>query len=771
MNYDHLKNITDKYLAPKIGVNNLIKEDYKTSDIMDLVRVVLPKAIEQTKELSKHIPGRTKQEFLKNLYYLLKAHVSYKPDPLGSQWVKLPTAAWDDKVCDCKSYSTFIASVLENRGIPYKYRFVSYNSSKRPTHVYIIVPNGIGYISMDVVWKGYNQEKPFKNNIDMSYGNGLREVAGIEYMIDREPTIIDLGTTPIDEMGEGEMDLLLARANIEASKEIAESIKGIGNANPGYDSKIMLLNDALEATQAEARGELEGADDYSNIMDNIAAEGIAGTYDRLGYASDEIDEIGRRKRKRKRKRRLRGLFKKIKKKVKKVSKKIKKRMSKSKTGRFLLKIKEKQKRGLKAIARVVSAPQRLLIKKILEKRLPKASPHFLYLFIDDSEISKFPRKVQDKRKKQQKLAKFIIKGVGIKEKHFMSMVRTGIKKKFKKEPEKVIQDMARGKDVSGKARIKGVAMVDGIDKYYVGRSTMARNIQAKAILKDMSKLTKSRGPRLTIDEGPMISDFKSMRRGIRRGKTPMRLRRLPSRVQKVPMAKQAIPMIKKSAPYWLYLFINDANVLRSLPAIVRRKRAAQEKVADFLVINLNMTRPEFMAIVREGIKNTMGKQPEDILKAYVSKVAGIGAWGAIISAVVGLVTKVVGLFKKKKDKPKVSKSDTPDESDFGSLKESATKLIVDAIDDQSPVKQIYKKALAIIDPETDKIIDAETKKEVKDPAQYKVVDPVTNKVVDPVTRKPLTETYNGDADSREFIVRDDYEEDHKKGGTSLWDTL
>lgn len=777
MNYEQLKNIANKTLPPSQGVNDAYKLDFDTSDIIDLIRLAHPKAVEQTKKLAKSIPGRSRQEFLKNLYYLLKSHVAYKPDPPGAQWVKAPSKVWSDKECDCKSYSSFIGSVLENKGIPYKYRFVSYNDSKRPTHVYIIVPqksigNTNNHITMDVVWRGYNQEKPFppNNNLDMAqnYGQGLRFVAGFDDLIDKEPDIIDLGDKPIDEMSEAEMDLRLAIANVQASKEIAESIKGIGRAHWGYDAKLSVLKDALEATKMQEAGEFRNEGDYSNMIENIADSAISGIYGNIAKYNKEYAQINGFFKKAFKK--VKGGFKKLGKGVKKLAAHRRKLLSKSKTGRFLLKVEKGVKKGTKAIlkttAKIVTAPQRLIIKRMLTKRLPKASGHFLYLFIPKGDVKKFPKKVQAKRKKQQRLAKFIVDGVGLREKHFMSLVRTGIKKKFKKEPETVLRDMASGKRVAG------------IDENAIGRIFTNRINLTRRLFKDVRQITDQRGEKPGFDDAPVLSDFKFMRRKVRKKKIkPMSLRRLPSRIKRAPQFKKALPMLRKTGPYFLYLFINDANLLKKMPQDVRRKRKQQEEVAEFLVKNLNMTRGEFMAMVRNGIETEMRRSPESMLKAYISGTPEIGVWTAVISAVIALVKKLISLIGKK-SKVSVSKSDTPSEADFQELKEQAKKEIMQEIENVDPVKQVTDVAEKQVKQAADDIVQKKFK--IKDFLQKRAIKRSKRKLEERIKhhRPPgdlerdriKEESYAPEKDAREMIVRDDFEEDHRRGG-SIWDTF
>lgn len=125
---------------------------------------------------------------------------------------------------------------------------------------------------------------------------------------------------------------------------------------------------------------------------------------------------------------------------------------------LLKKVVATAKKGVKVITKAVTAPQRLALKGILEISLPKSAPFFLYLFIPADQVSKFPKKVQDKRKKVEKIANFIVEGVGMKRPHLMGILRNGIMKRYKKSPENVLADMMKNQ------KLAGIGLIDDIIK-------------------------------------------------------------------------------------------------------------------------------------------------------------------------------------------------------------------------------------------------------------------------------------------------------------------
>jgi uncharacterized membrane protein YgcG len=128
---------------------------------------------------------------------------------------------------------------------------------------------------------------------------------------------------------------------------------------------------------------------------------------------------------------------------------IGKKKKNKKGSNFIKKAAEKIKKGAKAIVKVVTAPVRLAAKGVLEVALPKAAMWFLYLFLNDPKIiDQLPAKVRKKRKVQEKIAKIIVDGIGMKRAHFMGILRNGIMKKAGKSPETLLASMTKSK-VSG----------------------------------------------------------------------------------------------------------------------------------------------------------------------------------------------------------------------------------------------------------------------------------------------------------------------------------
>jgi hypothetical protein len=101
-----------------------------------------------------------------------------------------------------------------------------------------------------------------------------------------------------------------------------------------------------------------------------------------------------------------------------------------------------------------------------------------------------------------------------------------------------------------------------------------------------------------------------------------------------------------AAPYFLYLFINDAAILSKMPEKVRRKRAVQVKIADFITNTIGIDKAQFMGILRNGIMKKFSKSPEAVLSdMFKARVSGIGIAPALIPVIVAAIPFVFKLIE------------------------------------------------------------------------------------------------------------------------------
>jgi hypothetical protein len=155
------------------GIDVTYRSQADNKDIRDLLVKLVPKAKAQMVEFSKGFKGRTNKETCKKIFDYIKNNFTYVADG-GEQVIKLPSALLKKRVGDCKSYSLFTASILENLKIPYKFVYTSYNNNPIPAHVYVVTEDGC---IIDAVYGIFNAEKKptYRYTQDMN----VRYMAGI----------------------------------------------------------------------------------------------------------------------------------------------------------------------------------------------------------------------------------------------------------------------------------------------------------------------------------------------------------------------------------------------------------------------------------------------------------------------------------------------------------------------------------------------------------------------------------------------------------------
>ena len=155
------------------GIDVTYRSQADNKDIRDLLVKLVPKAKAQMVEFSKGFRGRTNKETCKKIFDYIKSNFTYVADG-GEQVIKLPSALLKKRVGDCKSYSLFTASILENLKIPYKFVYTSYNNNPIPAHVYVVTEDGC---IIDAVYGIFNAEKKptYRYTQDMN----VRYMAGI----------------------------------------------------------------------------------------------------------------------------------------------------------------------------------------------------------------------------------------------------------------------------------------------------------------------------------------------------------------------------------------------------------------------------------------------------------------------------------------------------------------------------------------------------------------------------------------------------------------
>lgn len=226
-----------RLIDPHRPVVSLRKRRYNTNDIITLTQEVLFTDVEDTRRFAPKFSRD--REGMKAIFDFVDQHILYVEDPRKNQWVQTPSFFWYRRRGDCKSFTVFISSILQNLGIPHFIRYVSYNKnfllprSARPyTHVYPVALINGREVPIDVVWKkqergrfgaekSYAHKKDFK--VEGLYKLGNTGMTAQQYigqvkttlnelelaLVNVPDDIINAGPGDITQMTKGQLDRYL----------------------------------------------------------------------------------------------------------------------------------------------------------------------------------------------------------------------------------------------------------------------------------------------------------------------------------------------------------------------------------------------------------------------------------------------------------------------------------------------------------------------------------------------------------------------------------
>lgn len=178
--------IADKTIKkPRGQRETIVPWNAETQEIMQALLHADKNAGEQTKALAKKFSG-SDHDKMEMLWHFVKDNIQYKEDGGIHQKIQSPEALWKSRKGDCKSFSLFVASMLQNWGIPYVYRFTGYNDDQEVTHVYVVAyPGKRTQVIIDGVHDKFNDEAKYSFKRDMTR---LSYISGRPGRIGKEPT-------------------------------------------------------------------------------------------------------------------------------------------------------------------------------------------------------------------------------------------------------------------------------------------------------------------------------------------------------------------------------------------------------------------------------------------------------------------------------------------------------------------------------------------------------------------------------------------------------
>jgi hypothetical protein len=163
--------------------NFVVHDRGDTEDIISVIMYADKQSAPYTSKVAPLFMGNDLESTCRNIFDFLKENIRYVKDPRGHEQIKSPGRLWELKEGDCKSFSIFIGSILQNLGIPYVYRFVAFSRSPQAdfTHVYVVADPHGQEIILDAVTDSFDHEEPYTRSEDWNpeTGGPIQAVSGI----------------------------------------------------------------------------------------------------------------------------------------------------------------------------------------------------------------------------------------------------------------------------------------------------------------------------------------------------------------------------------------------------------------------------------------------------------------------------------------------------------------------------------------------------------------------------------------------------------------
>jgi hypothetical protein len=247
----------DRYFPKPESQDRIIIEDGEVHQTVDLMKRVVWKYIDDTKQIAPILSSNSKRETCRNIWNFLYHHIQYRLDKQGLEELRRPARSWSDRKSgiDCDCFSIFCSSILTNLKIPHSFRITKYGS-EHYQHVYVVVPDQSNLILIDAVLSSFDYEKPFTKKKDFTMN-----LSGIDVAVlsgHNEPlTQVLFGTDiPADLMSVSQQEQLQAMYNylVATRNSIAQNPSMIASVEDP-EGFIKMLDYALTYWNTDKRDE------------------------------------------------------------------------------------------------------------------------------------------------------------------------------------------------------------------------------------------------------------------------------------------------------------------------------------------------------------------------------------------------------------------------------------------------------------------------------------------------------------------------------------
>lgn len=174
--------IAKRHILPSPGEVTTVTENADMAKIISTIMDADELSKPFTAQFARYLQGRDDQETLSNIWTFVKKEIKYVRDRPGNEVVKSPGQLWKSREGDCKSFSIFIGSILNNLGYNYKYRVAIYSPlTPQQGHIYpvAILPDGEEVV-VDAVHTRFDDEAKYYKAWDYTPGKtGRKAVSSI----------------------------------------------------------------------------------------------------------------------------------------------------------------------------------------------------------------------------------------------------------------------------------------------------------------------------------------------------------------------------------------------------------------------------------------------------------------------------------------------------------------------------------------------------------------------------------------------------------------
>jgi len=150
------------FQMPGVGETVTAVKNGTTQDIIDTLHKCIAEAKRQTANIAEGFKGATNYDTARNIWDYPRTHIDYVADGMQFQDIRLPGKFIRSSEGDCKSFTLFTVGVLANLDMPITIRYVSYDNSPTPSHVYALTKDNDGTpIIIDGVYHLFDAEEKY----------------------------------------------------------------------------------------------------------------------------------------------------------------------------------------------------------------------------------------------------------------------------------------------------------------------------------------------------------------------------------------------------------------------------------------------------------------------------------------------------------------------------------------------------------------------------------------------------------------------------------